>query len=153
MKLQTKHLGEVEVQREDIYTFEQGLPAFEEETSFVLLPFSKEDVFFILQSLNTPELAFVIANPFHFFNDYQVKLSDNLIEQLDIEKEEDVAIFSVLTLQEPFSETTANLQAPIVLNIAGKKGKQFVMSESGYQTKHSLFPQQSKAAVNEKEGQ
>ncbi|SDH64243.1 flagellar assembly protein FliW [Alteribacillus bidgolensis] len=152
MKLQTKHLGEVDIQQEEIYQFEQGLPAFEEETAFVLLPFSNDNIFFILQSVNNPELAFVVANPFHFFNDYQVKLSDSVLEQLAIEKEEDVAIFSVLTLEEPFNKTTANLQAPIVLNASKNKGKQFVLTESDYQTKHSLFPQQAQTAENEKGG-
>ncbi|SDH19631.1 flagellar assembly factor FliW [Alteribacillus persepolensis] len=152
MKLRTKHLGEVEVEESAIYTFEQGLPAFEEETSFVLLPFSSDDTFWMLQSMRTPKLALVIADPFVFFPDYRVELTDVVIEQLAIEKEEDVAIFSVLTLQEPFTNTTANLQAPIVLNAAEKKGKQMVGTDTAFKTKHPLFPRDQKQAATEAKG-
>ncbi|MFB5661000.1 flagellar assembly protein FliW [Alteribacillus sp. HJP-4] len=151
MKLQTKHNGEIEIDSRRVLTFELGLPAFENETSFVLLPFSNDEVFFILQSANTPTLAFVIANPFHFFPDYQVKLPDAVMEQLDIEKEEDVGIFAMLTLQEPFKKTTANLQAPIILNLKAQKGKQPVLNESGYERKHYLFPQKDEASEQKEE--
>ncbi|MFZ4451061.1 flagellar assembly protein FliW [Salibacterium aidingense] len=150
MKLQTKYLGEIEIKEEQILNFEQGLPAFEDETAFVLLPFSSDEVFFILQSIHTPSLAFVVTDPFHFFDDYQVEVSDGVIEQLDIEKQEDVALFTVLTLQEPFSRTTANLQAPIIINMAEQKGKQIILSESSYETKHSIFSQEPGNSVNQK---
>lgn len=152
VKLRTKHLGEIEIQKDDIYTFLNGLPAFEQETEFALLPFSQDELFYILQSTKTEEVAFVLTNPFHFFHDYEVRLTDALKSQLDIMKKEEVAIFSVLTLQEPFRKTTANLQAPIILNVTKKQGKQFVMSDSGYETKHYLFPQEP-ATIPEKKGE
>ncbi|WP_240374387.1 flagellar assembly protein FliW [Bacillus piscicola] len=145
MKLQTKHIGEVEINREEWITFAHGLPAFEEETEFVLLPFDDEKLFYMLQSVHTPEVAFIVVNPFPFFQGYEVKLTDQVVEQLAIENESDVAIFSILTVQEPFKNTTANLQAPIVINMKEKKGKQFVMSDSPYETKHYLFPKTAAA--------
>ncbi|MDQ0298217.1 flagellar assembly factor FliW [Salibacterium salarium] len=150
MELQTKHLGVMEIEKEQILTFEYGLPAFEEETAFVLLPFSSDEVFFILQSVHTPELAFVMTDPFQFFEDYQVEVSDSVIEQLNIETQEDVALYTILTLQDPFSSTTANLQAPIIINMAEKAGKQVVLSDSPYQTKHHIFPQNNSDDAQQK---
>ncbi|RSL29958.1 flagellar assembly protein FliW [Salibacterium salarium] len=150
MQLQTKHLGVLDIENEQILTFENGLPAFEEETAFVLLPFSSDEVFFILQSIHTPDLAFVMTDPFHFFNDYQVEVSDSVIEQLDIEKQEDVALFTVLNLQDPFSETTANLQAPVLINMVEKKGKQLILSDSPYERKHYIFSQTSEDSAQQK---
>ncbi|MBU8905989.1 flagellar assembly protein FliW [Desertibacillus haloalkaliphilus] len=140
MKVQSKYLGEVEVSDDRIIHFESGLPAFEDKKQFVILPFGDEAPFFILQSIDEVEIAFVIVNPFDFFNEYQVKLPDSTIEMLEIEKEEDVAIFAMLTVQEPFANTTANLQAPVVINAKKQKGKQVVLSDSGYKTKHQLMP-------------
>ncbi|SFQ24799.1 flagellar assembly protein FliW [Salibacterium halotolerans] len=145
MNIQTKYFGEIRIEENSILRFEQGLPAFEDETAFVLLPFTSDEVFFILQSIHTPQLAFVMTDPFQFFDDYQVEVPDSVIEQLEIEEEKDVALFVMLTLEEPFSETTANLQAPILLNMKVQKGKQHILSESPYERKHFIFPQDSQA--------
>ncbi|WP_078430930.1 flagellar assembly protein FliW [Alkalihalobacterium alkalinitrilicum] len=143
MKLETKFKGQVEVADEKIIMFANGLPAFEAETEFVLLPFDEGTPFYILQSVKTVDVAFIMVNPFNFFQNYQVKLTDGLIEKLEIEKEEDVAIFSIVTVKEPFSDTTVNLQGPIVINAKKQKGKQFVMADSEYGTKHLLLEQQA----------
>ncbi|PYZ92787.1 flagellar assembly protein FliW [Salipaludibacillus keqinensis] len=141
MNIETKYSGETDINESNIIQFEQGLPSFEEETSFVLLPFSEEpSPFFILQSTNTPGLALVVMTPFTFFPDYQAKLSDQTVEALDIEDEQEVALFVVLTLKDALEESTANLRGPIVMNRAKKKGKQIVLNESSYHTKHSLEP-------------
>ncbi|WP_026672372.1 flagellar assembly protein FliW [Alkalihalobacterium bogoriense] len=140
MKINTKFLGEVEVDKQHIITFEKGLPAFEEEHEFIVLPFSEDSKFLTLQSLHTVDCAFVIADPFSFYSDYKVQLSESTIEQLELESEGDAAIFVLLTVHAPFNETTANLQGPIVINLKQNKGKQIVLSDSDYTTKHLLFP-------------
>lgn len=141
MKIQTRYLGEVEINIDKIIHFEQGIPSFLEEKKFILLPFDETTPFFILQSITTPELGFVVVSPFQFFPDYQVKLSDSTIEALEIEKEDDVAVFSILTVQEPFTETTVNLQGPVVINSVKQKGKQIALNDPNYGTKHLLMPQ------------
>ncbi|MFV8826457.1 flagellar assembly protein FliW [Alkalihalobacterium sp. APHAB7] len=143
MKINTKFKGEVEVSEEKVIHFENGLPAFEEETQFVLLPFDEGTPFYILQSTKTIEVAFILVNPFHFFQDYSVKLSDGLLEKLAIEQQDDVAIFSIVTVKEPFTNSTVNLQGPIIINAKKQKGKQYVMAESEYGTSHMLFQQQA----------
>ena len=141
MKIETKYLGEVEIDESKIITFENGIPSFLAEKEFIVLPFSADTPFFILQSVQTPGLAFVIISPFHFFPDYQVKLSDSTIEALQIKQQDDVDLFVILTVQEPFTNTTANLQGPVVVNTKNQKGKQVSLSDTNYSTKHLLMPQ------------
>lgn len=141
MKIETKFIGDVEVNESRIITFKQGLPAFEEEEEFVIVPFDEGTPFYILQSIKTVDISFLVVDPFAFFNDFKVKIPDPTIEMLEIEKEEDVAIFVILTIQEPFSKTTANLQAPLIINTNKQKGKQLVLPESGYHTKHYIMAQ------------
>lgn len=143
MRIRTKFIGELDIKEEEIIEFTKGLPAFETETQFVIVPFDEGTPFFILQSIKQEDVAFIIVNPFAFYSDYQVKLPDSLIEGLEIEKESEVAIFSIVTVQEPFTESTANLQAPVIINLKKKKGKQLVMPDSGYYTKHKLFMEQT----------
>ncbi|WP_096190272.1 flagellar assembly protein FliW [Evansella halocellulosilytica] len=139
MKIETKYAGEMEVNEKNIITFQQGIPSFEDEKEFILLPFSEEpSPFYILQSVQTAGLAFVVMTPFSFFPDYELKLSDSTVEHLEIEQEEEVATFVVLTLKETLEESTANLRGPIIINGSKQKGKQIVLNESDYHTKHPL---------------
>ncbi|WP_088104278.1 flagellar assembly protein FliW [Halalkalibacter urbisdiaboli] len=139
MIIETKYSNSVEVTEDKLIQFENGLPAFEDETSFVLLPFDTETPFYVLQSVQSVDTAFIVVNPFEFVKSYQVKIPDSTLEQLEIEKEEEVAIFVTLTVREPFSDTTANLQGPIIVNTKERKGKQIVLSDDSYQTKHPIF--------------
>ncbi|MFE4895586.1 flagellar assembly protein FliW [Peribacillus butanolivorans] len=138
MNRQTKFHGEIEIAQENIYTFESGIPGFLEEKQFCLLTLD-DTPFFVLQSIETKELAFIVTNPFEVFHDYEVKLTDEVLSSLNIETELEVITFVILTIQDPFNETTANLQAPIILNSSKKTGKQFIMNGSGYMTKHLLI--------------
>ncbi|PWA12625.1 flagellar assembly protein FliW [Pueribacillus theae] len=139
LTIQTKYQGEIEVHQEDILTFEQGLPGFVDETKFVILPFAEKSPFFILQSINTHALAFLVTEPFSFFKDYNFKLEDAVLRQLNIQSNQDLSIFVILTVNEPFSESTANLQAPIVLNVKERRGKQIILNDPRYETKHRLL--------------
>ncbi len=141
MKIQTRYLGDIEIQSEKIIHFENGIPSFLDEKKFILLPFDESTPFYILQSVTTPELGFVVISPFDFFPDYQVDLNDSTIEALKIEKEADVALFVILTVQEPFTETTANLQGPVVINTKNQQAKQISVNDQHYCTKHHLMPQ------------
>ncbi|WP_285768109.1 flagellar assembly protein FliW [Peribacillus sp. SI8-4] len=138
MKVQTKFHGDIELAAEEIYHFESGLPGFLEEKQFGLLTLD-DTPFFVLQSTRTREIAFIVTNPFDVFPDYEVKLTDEVLELLQIEKEQDVLTFVILTISDPFNQSTANLQAPVIINGSKKLGKQFIMSGSDYRTKHKLF--------------
>ncbi len=129
MLIQTKFLGEVEIQEADIYTFEQGLPGFPDNKKFTILPLDADLPIAFLQSTEEAEVGFVIALPFAFKPDYAFDLSDEDKEQLQLEKVDDVLTYSILTLKETFTESTLNLLAPIVLNVQNRKGKQIVLND------------------------
>lgn len=141
MNLDTKYHGVIEVEEKDFIYFENGIPGFLEEKSFIILPLDKESPFFIMQSKVTPELGFVVVNPFLFFNDYEFELSSNDKEALSITKEEDIEVLSILTVKDPFSETTANLKAPVIINHRKNIAKQIILHET-YKTKHKIFDDQ-----------
>ena len=92
-----------------------------------------------MQSVRTPQLAFVITNPFTFYKDYDFTIEDKIVKQLDIESATDVKVFNILTLQEPFEESTVNLQAPIIINTKNNQAKQVILNNESYKTKHPLF--------------
>jgi len=138
MNLYTKYHGMIEVEKEDFIFFEHGIPGFVEEKHFILLPLEKDSPFFIMQSKITPELGFVVVNPFLFFTDYEFELSENDKDILKINNEEEVGVFAILTVKDPFAETTANLQAPVIINHKRNIAKQIILHET-YKTRHKII--------------
>ncbi|KMY51847.1 flagellar assembly protein FliW [Peribacillus loiseleuriae] len=139
MKIQTKFHGEVKIEEKDLFTFEGGIPGFIDEKQFALLPLEGSP-FIVLQSMKTREVAFIVSSPFEIFQNYEVKVSQDVISDLYIDSEKDVSIYVILTVRDPFNETTANLQAPIVLNMSNQLGKQFIMNSSNYSIRELLIP-------------
>ncbi|UPW83757.1 flagellar assembly protein FliW [Lysinibacillus sp. Ag94] len=130
MKIATKFLGEIQIGEQDILTFEHGLLGLENEKKFVLLPIDADLPLAILQSVDNVEIGFVIAYPFAFKKDYSFDICEDDREQLQIEKEEDVLTYSIVTMKETFQESTINLLAPLIINMDKKCGKQIVLQDN-----------------------
>ena len=144
-KVYTSRFGEIEVDEEKIVHFKDGIPAFENEHEFIILPYEEESPYYFMQSLNTPELAFLLTVPFLFFPDYTFELEDDVVEELGIQNQEDVLYYSLVTIPNgSIRYMTANLVAPVVFNSANMQAKQVVLEKSNYTTKHRLFPEGKK---------
>ncbi|MFJ3388317.1 flagellar assembly protein FliW [Lysinibacillus sp. NPDC086135] len=130
MKIATKFLGEIEIVEQDILTFEQGLLGLEEYKKFVLLPIDANLPLVLLQSVDQMEIGFVIAYPFAFKKDYSFDISEDDREQLQIEKEENVLTYTIVTMKETLENSTINLLAPIIINMDKKLGKQIVLQDN-----------------------
>lgn len=130
MKIDTKFLGEIEIQNEEKLMFANGLPGFKNEKEFVLIPLDAEIPLLILQSVKNAEIGFILAYPFAFKADYAFDISEEDKEELLIEAEEDVVVYAIVTMNERFANSTLNLLAPIVINIKKKLGKQIVLLDS-----------------------
>lgn len=144
MKILTRYHGETEIDIKNILHFSKGIPAFPDENEFILMALPEQDLFTIMQSVKTPELAFVLTNPFSYIENYEIILDEVTIEQLSIKKNEDVSIFSIVTVKEPFQETTANFQAPIIINLKNNEAKQIILNDTSYDIRHPLFAKKIK---------
>jgi flagellar assembly factor FliW len=146
MKIATKFLGEVEIVEQDILTFEHGLLGLEEEREFVLLPIDADLPLALLQSVQHVEIGFVVAYPFAFKKDYSFDISEEDREQLQIDKQEDVLTYAIVTMKETFQESTINLLAPVILNIDKKLGKQIVLQDNkAFPLRYPMMPLEGSA--------
>ena len=130
MKITTKFLGEIEISEQDILMFEHGLLGLEDEKQFVLLPLDADLPLAMLQSINNTDIGFVVAFPFAFKKDYSFDISEEDREQLQIEKQEDVLTYAIVTMKETLQDSTINLLAPVIINIGTKCGKQIVLQDN-----------------------
>ncbi|MDM5332434.1 flagellar assembly protein FliW [Ureibacillus composti] len=138
MNIKTAYMGEVEINEESILNFDHGIPGFEEEKQFVLLPIEENSIFQILQSVQTEDLAFIITSPFGVISNYNFDLDEATVHSLEIKDEKEVAVFAIVSLKETLEKSSVNLKAPIVLNSTLKKAKQVILDNENYAIRHQI---------------
>lgn len=139
MKLSTKYFGEIDYSAEDVLHFSQGLFAFEEETEFLLLPFSGSDgTLLCLQSLATPQLAFVVMNPFSLDGSYEPVLQPEELEELGVGDSTELCYYVLCVVKNPVSTSTVNLKCPVVINDDTRKSLQVILDGDRYGMRHLL---------------
>jgi flagellar assembly factor FliW len=142
--LETQNFDTIEYRENSTVDFPYGLPGFEERSRFVALTFPDSEPLVFLQSLDDGRLCFVTLPVLSIDRHYRLELGEEDLARLGLAPEQqprigqEVACLAVLTLQE--SGPTANLLAPIVINIGNLKAVQAIMPESGYSHQHVLPP-------------
>lgn len=138
MQIQTKFHGEIKIQADQTWNFPKGMPGFEDEKEFALLPIDSNDIFQVLQSIKTPIVAFIVASPYTLVEDYNFNVDEPTVDLLNIEKEQDVFVLSVVSLKEPFESSTLNLQAPLIFQSITKKAKQMILNDNKFSLRHPI---------------
>jgi len=140
IKINTTRFGEVEISGQKIYSFPDGIPGFPSCKQFCIINNSKNNLFKWLQSVDKPELAFVIFDPFLLKKDYDVFINDEALKILEVEKKEDIIVTVILTIPKGKpKEMTANLKAPLIFNIVKKIGKQIILNDSDYPLEYPVY--------------
>lgn len=112
MKINTTRFDVVEVDEDRIINFPRGVIGFKNMTRFCLLPY-KEPIQW-LQSVDDPDVAFIVSNPFVLFSDYSFKVEDFVEEYLDCKDIEELMVLVILVVEN--SQLYANLRSPILVN-------------------------------------
>ncbi len=147
MNIQTTRFGEIEINDGEVYTFPEGMLGFGAFKKYFTLGNPSGGPFEWLQSLEAPNLAFVVCDPLLFMPDYQVKVKKEDIESIKVEDIAAAIVRVVLVVPKRAPERmTANLQGPIVFNTRDMLAKQLVLSGDTYGTRHRVF-QEKPAAV------
>lgn len=146
MELDTKYFGAIRCDEESILHFPDGIFAFEEEKEFLLIPFKEgEGSMLCLQSVATPQLAFVVMDPFYLDKSYAPVLTPKELEMMEASCSENLIYYSLCVVQEPISKSRVNLKCPVVINDVTRQGRQVILDQ--YEMRHLL----SEFAVKEEE--
>ena len=137
----TARFGEVTVDESRVLHFIEPILGFEGTRRYVILDHSEDSPFKWLQSVDDPELAFVVTSPRFFGLDYEFTLSDDVVSQLQLESAEETVVLTIVNIpQEDPSRMTTNLLGPIVINQKARKAMQVVLHDTQYSTKTRLIP-------------
>lgn len=126
MKTLQTRFGEIEYDPANTLQFPEGLIGFEDLTDFVVMPNEKEGPLFWIQSVNDPQIAFVLTDPTNFYYDYKVAPDGHERQKLGIAEEDDCLIVSVVTVPQD-RKITLNLAAPILFAPKTNKALQVIL--------------------------
>jgi len=143
MKINSMRFGEIEIVKEQLFSFPKGIPGFPYEQEFAFLPSenngSDKPLFAYLQSTKTPELTFILVDPFFFFPEYEFVIDDDTEDFLETSVNNIPMIWSVATAKGKVEDMTINLLAPVLFNIKSQKAVQMILDTSRYTTRHKIF--------------
>ncbi len=140
MQVQTRHFGLINVDEKDILCFPCGVPGFEDARKFTLLGKEDNDTpFFWLQSVDQPELSFVVTDPFAIKQDYFVDVDDEEVEELQIKDSDKILTLAIVTIPEDINNLSANLKAPVLINLQNNIGKQIIMKNETFPVKYYIM--------------
>ena len=151
MLIHTTRFGEIDVPEECIIQFAGGLPGFPDDTAFALFPYETDSPFHIMQSVSNPDLTFLLADPYRFYNDYMFELDDQMAAEWGFSTENPPYVYTVATLKESLEQMTVNLLAPIIVNWPQRVGAQLIIENKHYSVQQPLFPQGLKVKPAPKE--
>jgi len=138
MKVDTKAFGLIEVDDRQKIKIPEGLYGFEDYIEYVLLDAERQP-FYWLQAVKDRDIAFILINPFLFRRDYELNIPNEDLEDIGLKTPENALIFSIVTIPPDGSAMTANLQGPIVINRDNMTGKQWILSDVRWKTRHDII--------------
>ena len=118
--------------------FEKGIPGFESYNYFNVNAIEGNERFYNIVSKEDSNIGFVSISPFDIKKDYEIDLDDEFVKELYIKEEKDVLVLCLITLGKTLKDSTANLKAPIIINIKNNRGKQLILQDDKYKIKEPL---------------
>jgi len=145
--VQSTRFGELTVPADSVITMPSGLIGFSRGQKFIML--EHKPPFSWLQCVDDPNLAFVVVDGFEFGDDYKAPPPVGDLE-IDLKEDDEYAILVVVTVRPNPKDTTANLKAPVFVNLRNKRGVQVIFDNPNLSTR---FPLWNEEAAETKSGE
>jgi len=129
--------GEIEYHPENLLNFPEGLIGFEDLHNFIVMPNEKEGPLFWIQSVEDPNIAFILTDPTNFFLDYQIAPDQRERQKLQLGEDDECFALAVVTVS-PERQISLNLAAPILFAPEAGYALQVILDGSQYQSRTPL---------------
>jgi flagellar assembly factor FliW len=142
--VQTRFFGELEYESEALFRFPSGLPGFEDHRNFVFLKKPGLEPLMFLQSVETRSLCFILLPIRAVDEDFSMELTQDEIREIGLTCErppvigEDILCAAMICAGDG-NAPTANLMAPVVVNLHNNIGTQVIHPETGYSHRHPMI--------------
>lgn len=139
MDVRTSRFGIVSYDAEDVIEFPEGLLGFSSLRKFILLDDPTDDIFAWLQSCEETSIAFPVLEPELFSENYKIQLSKSDLESLKLTGHEGMRSFTIVTIPQDPTQMTANLKAPLVINLKERIARQCVLQDNSLAIREPIF--------------
>ena len=106
--------GTVEVEQDAEIEFPSGLIGIP-GTRYALVARSDDSAFMWLQSLERPDFAVPVVNPWRFFASFEVEISDEEAARIGIAEIDDADVYVTVRAGAEIADFSVNLRAPILV--------------------------------------
>ena len=130
MEIRTSLFGEQIIDPDTVITFPQGIPGFEDKTTYKLFHQEGNEIIFWLQSVDDAELGFSVADPANFKINYLFVLTDEEEQLLQLTDINDLAFLLILQKNDNEGDKPVikgTLTSPLVINTKTRLGIQKII--------------------------
>ena len=127
MKYETEHFGQLDINTDGIIHFPDGIIGFPDQRHWVLLAEEQDDAVGWLQSLTDPSLALSVITPHRYVPQYVLRVDRREFTCLPWSHDDASIILAVVSQHD--SQLTANLKAPIIINLERGFGRQIIVAD------------------------
>jgi flagellar assembly factor FliW len=111
----------------------QPMAGFPDLRRFALVQLDETGLLCAFRSVEDPDTRFLVVPPHTFFPTYAPVLEDDVVDQLGIESVDEVLLLVVVTARTSLADSTANLAAPLVINLTTRRARQVVLDDVSLQ--------------------
>ena len=146
MNISSQRFGALEVGEEEVLHFPDGLVGFPKEREFVLVPHNATGFLAWLQSMHSPSIALPVVSAHAFGSKYPDVSIEEAATALGLGNDsDDLALMVVLSAPQG-QPATVNLLAPILVNVATRRGAQIILDGSRFTTRELFIREQEPEA-------
>ena len=133
--------GEMQYSEEDLLVFPRGIPAFEHNHDWILAG-EEDNAIKWLQNIEDGDLALPVTTPDAVMPDYNAKIPEDELNIVGSKDFAELALLIVVSIPEgaPW-DMTANLRAPILVNLKNRRAVQVIVLNEEYPIRHVVFPE------------
>ncbi len=135
----TTRFGDIETDEGKIITFAEGLLGFASLKRYHIIQDPDQEPFLWLQAVDESDLAFVVVDPFLFFPGYEIQVKPHELHSIQLTDVSHATVLTIVTIPKDPNQLTANLRGPLVFNMEARLGKQLVLIDDRYNTRHYML--------------
>jgi len=144
MIINTRRFGTLSIDDDKVIEFPFGIPGFPELKGWCVLHTDENHNVHWLQAINDPDAALLVADPDLLFPDYNAEVEDRDLAPIGVNITKDttgpppIVLHVVLSVDRAMGKVTANLRAPILINVESRQGIQIALNRGDYSVRQAL---------------
>jgi flagellar assembly factor FliW len=133
---------------EDVITFNEGLVGFPACKRFVVMENEALSPFRILQCVDQRSVGFLVIDPRNIVKNYNRSIPEHAWKAVGVSEVSDRLSLAISIIGSVPEESSANLQAPLLINYKEMKGRQLILTGTRYSVTQPLLSQRVKAPAS-----